>query len=517
MKKYQQYLLIITVAAFTLLSGCKKDLLDVTPPDKLASSFFWKTPEDADKALTGLYNYLYSSSGGYATSQFTVFAWDNFTDDSYGQYNYGGGLNALTSGITPQSGDFVYAYYANCYQAIAAANSFLANVDKVLSGDKLTLYKGEAYFLRAFNYFWLAQLYGNTVIITEDPFQVDYKSTRPKSDRADVLKQVLADLDLAIAALPDATYTDGHAVKATAQGYKVRVLLFQKKYAEAAALAKEIMTANKFSLFASYAGNFYKPDQGNSKEIMFSVKYQRPNMLHQDVAISVNLQRWKGEQGTQDLINEYEASDGKDTASSAVYVKGKPFENRDPRMRLTFFFPGDTKAQGWPFTGALAIATPGKDSWTAGYYAVKKWLDPSLVDPDYGTIDDNDFVLLRYADILLMYAEAQNEAVGPDASVYAAIKQVRNRSNMPDLPAGLSQTDMRTRIRHERRVEFALEGIRYFDLRRWGIAVQKLDGFVPNPLQPAVKTKYKANYEFWPIPQTEIDRNAPELVQNPGY
>lgn len=516
MKKYQQLLILVGIAMI-IGSGCGKNVLDVMPPDKLASSLFWKTPDDADKALTGLYNTLYASSGGYATSQYSVFAWDNFTDDSYGQYNYGGGLNALTGGITPQSGDFVLSYYTNCYQAIASVNSFLANVDKVLSGDKLTQYKGEAYFLRAFNYFWLAQLYGNTVIVTEDPFSIDYKSSRAKSDRDAVLKQVLTDLDAAIAALPDDAYGNGHAVKSTAQGYKVRVLLFQKNYAAAAALAQQIITGNKYSLNPSYAGNFYKPDQNNSKEIMFSVKYLRPNILHQDVAISVNLQRWKGEQGTQDLIDEYEAADGKDTASSAVYVPGKPYEHRDPRMRQTFFFPGDTKAQGWPFTGALAIATPGKDSWTTGYYAVKKWLDPSLVDPDYGTIDDNDFILLRFADVLLMYAEAQNEVAGPDASVYAAIKLVRNRSNMPDLPAGLSQTQMRAKIRHERRVEFALEGLRYFDLRRWGIAAQKLNGFVPNPLQPTIKTKYLPQYDFWPIPQTEIDRNAPVLIQNTGY
>ncbi|PSL46642.1 putative outer membrane starch-binding protein [Chitinophaga niastensis] len=517
MKKYLQYIILTLCLATAMISGCNKDFLDVTPPDKLSTTIFWKTASDADLALTGLYNYLYADGGGYATSQFSVFAWDNFTDDSYGQYNYGGGLNALTSGITPQSGDFVSVYYSNSYKAIASINSFMANVGKVITGDQLTKYKGEAYFLRAFHYFWLAQLYGNVVIVTEDPFTIDYKSTRAKSDRADVLKLVLSDLDAAIAALPDNAYGDGHAVKSTAQGYKVRVLLFQKKYAEAAALAKEIMTGSKYALNTSYTGNFYKPDQNNSKEIMFSVKYLRPNILHQDVAIAVNIQRWKGEQGTQDLINEYEAADGKDTASSAVYVHGKPYENRDPRMRQTFFFPGDTKAQGWPFTGALSVATPGKDSWTVGYYAVKKWLDPSLVDPDYGTIDDNDFVLLRYADILLMYAEAQNEAAGPDASVYAAIKLVRNRSNMPDLPQGLSQTDMSARIRHERRVEFALEGLRYFDLRRWGIAAQKLNGFVPNPLQPTIKTKYLVNYEFWPIPQTEIDRNEPALLQNSGY
>jgi len=513
MKNYRLYICVICLL---LALSCKKDLLDVTPPDKLSTTVFWKTEADADLALTGLYNYLYADGGGYSTSQYQVFAWDNFSDDSYTPYDYGGGRSALTSGITPQSGNYVYNYYLHNYQAIAAINSFLANVGKVLSGDKLARYKGEAWFLRAFNYFWLAQLYGNTIIVTEDPFTLDYKSARAKSPRADVLKLVEADLDSAIAALPDDPYT-GHAVKATAQGYKVRTLLFEKRYAEAAATAKQIIDGNKFSLYASYPGNFYQPAQNSSPEIMFSVRYQLPNISHQDNGIAVSLMRWKGEQGTQDLINEYEAADGKDTASSAVYVKGKPFEHRDPRMRMTFFFPGDTKAQGWPFTGDLAIATPGKDSWIVGYYAVKKWLDPTLVDPDYGTLGDNDFVLLRYADVLLMYAEAQNEAAGPDVSVYAAVNQVRARAGMPGLPAGLSQTDMRARIRHERRVEFALEGLRYFDLRRWGIAVQKLNGFVQNPLFPDIKTKYQANYEFWPIPQTEIDRNAPELIQNDGY
>lgn len=517
MKKYQQYFVLLLCFVLTAAPGCKKGFLDVMPTDELSSTVFWKTEADADLALTGLYNYLYAAGGGYATSQYQVFSWDNFTDDSYGQYNYGGGQAALSSGITPQSGDFVLNYYTNCYRAIASANNFLANVDKVLDGDKLARYKGEAYFLRAFNYFWLAQLYGNTVIVTKDPFTEDFNAVKEKSARDEVLQLVEADLDEAIAVLPDVTYGDGHATKATAQGYKVRALLFRKKYAEAAALAQEIITGNKHGLFANYAGNFYKPDQNNSKEIMFSVKYLRPNVLHQDVAVAVHLQRWKGELATQDLIDEYEAADGKDTASSAVYVKGKPYENRDPRMRMTFFFPGDTKAQGWPFTGALAVATPGKDSWIDGYYAVKKWLDPTLVDPDYGTIDDGDFVLLRYADILLMYAEAKNEASGPDASVYNAVKEVRGRVNMPELPAGLTKDQMRARIRHERRVEFALEGQRYFDLRRWGIAQQKLNGFVKNPREPNTKTKYEAHYDFWPIPQTEIDRNAPVLLQNPDY
>jgi len=509
------YTVLTSVTLCLSAISCSDDL-DVAPPDKLSTNIFWKSETDADLALTGLYNFLYAPGGGYATSQYQVFAWDNFSDDSYGQYNYGGGTSALSSGITPQSGDFVSNYYTNNYKAIAAINSFLANVGKVLKGDKLSQYEGEAYFLRAFNYFWLAQLYGNVVITTEDPFSVDFKSARAKSEKAEVLKLIEEDLTKAIASLPDNAYKDGHAVKSTAQGYLVRVLLYQKKYAEAAALAKQIIDGSKYSLLANYEGNFFKPAQNGSTEIMFSVKYLQPNLLHQDVALAVSLQRWKGELGTQDLINEYEAIDGKDIASSKVYDPAKPFEKRDPRMRLTFFFPGDTKAQGWPFTGDLSVATPGKDSWINGFYAVKKWLDPSLVNPDYGAIDEGDFVLLRYADILLMYAEAENEAKGP-ANAIIAVNQVRKRAGMPALAAGLSQTEMREKIRHERRVEFALEGQRYFDLRRWGIATKKLNGFVQNPLAPTIKSKYEDKYEFWPIPQTEIDRNAPVLTQNPGY
>lgn len=499
MKNSRKYILIHLCSVTLLLASCNKDLLNVNPTAQLSTSVFWKTESDADLALTGLYNYLYAGSGGFATSQYTVMAWDNYTDDSYGQYNYGGGTNALTSGITPSSGDFVFNYYVNNYKAIAATNSFLANASKVLTGTKLAAYKGEAYFLRAFNYFWLAQLYGNVPIVKDDPFSIDFKTPMAKSTRAEVLAFIYQDLDAAIAALPDIAYSSGHAVKSTAQGYKVRALLFEKKYAEAAALAKTIIDGNKYSLNPNYAENFYKPGQNSSKEIMFSVKYLLPNIQHQDVALAVNMQRWKGELGTQDLINEYEAG--------------------DPRKTMTFFFAGDTKAQGWPFTGNLAVATPGKDSWINGYYAIKKWLTPTLTDPDYGALDDNDFVLLRFADIKLMYAEAQNEAAGPNASVYQQINEVRARPgvNMPPLAAGLTKNQMMALIRHERRVEFAMEGLRYFDLRRWGIATQKLNGFVPNPLAPTIKTKYEDKYEYWPIPQTEIDRNAPLLLQNSNY
>ncbi|WP_341834419.1 RagB/SusD family nutrient uptake outer membrane protein [Chitinophaga pollutisoli] len=481
-----------------LVFGACKDL-DVSPTDRLPRSIFWKSEADADFALTGLYNFLYMPGGNWACSQYNIYAWDTYTDDAYGQHDYGGGRSAGSSGLTPNTKAYVESYYTNNYKAIAAANHFLANVEKVISGDKLKIYKAEAYFLRAFNYFWLAQLYGNVPIVKDDPFTIDYTTVLGKSTREQVLAFVKEDLDLAIAGLPDVGYSNGHAVKGTAQGYKVRVLLFEKKFAEAAALAKEIIDGQKFSLNDNYAANFYKPGQNSSREIMFSVKYLLPNVPHQDAPLAATTFAWGGYLGTQDLLNEYEAN--------------------DPRKTMTWFSDGDTKAEGWPFTGDMSVATPGKGGWLQGYHMPKKWLTPGIENPSSGTLDDNDFVLLRFADVKLMYAEAQNEAVGADASVYQQVDEVRDRPgvNMPGLPAGLSQAQMRERIRKERRVEFALEGLRYFDLRRWGIATQKLNGFVTNPLAPNIKLKYEDKYQYWPIPQTEIDRNAPALKQNPDY
>lgn len=499
MKTIKIFISFTVLTVGMLLQSCNKGLLDVAPPDQLSTTIFWKTEADADLALTGLYNYLYEPGGNWANSQYKIMGWDTYTDDCYGQHDYGGGRSATSSGITPNSGAYVYSHYNNNYRAIAAINSFLANVDKVLTGEKLERYKGEAYFLRGFNYLWLAALYGNVPIITEDPFTLDFSEGMAKSPRVDVYKQVEEDLDKAIAVLPDEAYTTGHATKGTAQGYKVRALMYQKKFEEAALLAKQIIEGGKFSLNPNYSENFYKPGQESSPEIMFSVRFMKPNVVHGDgAALVVTMQAWAGYMGTQDLVNEYEPG--------------------DPRKVLTFFQEGDGPAEGWPFSNP-AVATPGEGSWSAGFYLPRKWMTPGTWNPTYGVLGDQDYVLLRYADIKLMYAEAQNEASGPGASVYQQVNEVRARPgiNMAGLPAGLSQDQMREKIRHERRVEFPFEGLRYFDLRRWGIATQKLNGFVQNPsVAPDIKIKYEDKYEFWPIPQTEIDRNKGVLEQNPG-
>ena len=130
-------------------------------------------------------------------------------------------------------------------------------------------------------------------------------------------------------------------------------------------------------------------------------------------------------------------------------------------------------------------------------------------------VDDYDIIHLRYADVLLMYAEAQNEAVGPDQSVYDAINEVRDRAGMPDVEEGLSKDEMREIIRFERRIELAGEGYRWFDIKRWGIANEVLSK-VDEPGRGTGVLKMEPHQYIWPFPQSEIDMN-PNLDQNPGY
>lgn len=140
-------------------------------------------------------------------------------------------------------------------------------------------------------------------------------------------------------------------------------------------------------------------------------------------------------------------------------------------------------------------------------------MTPELIPYGYSTQSQQDWVMLRYAEVLLIYAEAQNEIAGPDQMVYEAINQIRNRVNMPDVPAGINQQEMRETIRHERRIELAFEGLRYYDLKRWRIAEEVLnnitDGVIPR--------NFEERFYQWPLPQSEIDRSQGVLEQNPDY
>jgi hypothetical protein len=185
--------------------------------------------------------------------------------------------------------------------------------------------------------------------------------------------------------------------------------------------------------------------------------------------------------------------------------------NRDPRLSFTIK-PFAEKA----FNSAGKEIDFAYNGQSASGYNPVKYGNWDALPCDYSTKSEQDWILLRYADVLLMYAEAKNEASGPDASVYKAINDIRARPgiNMPALPAGLTKDQMRERIRQERRVELALEGLRWSDIKRWKTAETYIPTLVDQGGQRRVFNP--AKHYLMPFPQSEIDVN-PNLVQNPGY
>ena len=493
-----RYVIVIAVILFT--SACEEKLLDKNPLDQISSQTFWKTEDDVKMALGGCYRQLQSDFMGYRR------VWlDCLTDNAFAEWNYFN-IAPMTIGVTSaNSGGAVnMAYYAP-YRGIANCNYFLTNIGNVpIDDQKKTVYIGEVKFLRALMYFDLVNFFGDVILYKESPASADAAKVA-KSPKAEVLAFIHEDLDAAIASLPEAEYA-GHAVKGSATAIKARVLLYEKKWAEAASFAQQTMQSGKFSIYNNYLGLFLTGTQGGNPEIIFSTQYLSPTnptafVESMDVEIG-----WYGcIDPYQDLVDEYECTDGKMIAESPLYNAAAPFANRDPRLVLTMRRVAE---ESW-----VEPQHPGQTG-----YVMRKYADFSHTPFSYAnTNSDQDMVWIRYADVLLMYAEAKNEADGPDASVYDALDEIRSRAgvNMPpvDRTKYSSKDLLRDYIRHERRVELALEGHRYFDIKRWEIAATKLPT-LENP--GGVPLVFEPKHYLFPFPQGELDNN-PELEQNAGY
>lgn len=496
---YRMRITVIVALAASLLA-CNKNFLDRNPLDQISSGTFWQTEDDVKMALAGCYRQLQSDFLSYRR------VWlDCLSDNAFAEWAYFN-IPAMTIGVTsPTSGGAVNMAYYTPYRGIANCNYFLANVDKVpLDAAKIAVYKGEARFLRAMMYFDLVDFFGDVILYREAPESAEAAKVA-KSSRADVLTFIHEDLDAAISSLPEAVYA-GHAVKGSATAFKARVLLYEQKWEEAASYALQTMQSGKFGIADNYLGLFLTATQAGNPEIIFSTQYLSPtNPTAFTESMDVQIGWYGCINPYQDLVDEYECTDGKMISASPLYNAATPFLNRDPRLVLTMRRVAE---ESWP-----EPQHPGQTG-----YVMRKYADFSHAPFSYAKTDsDQDMVSIRFADVLLMYAEAKNEASGPDASIYDALDEIRSRPgvNMPavDQTTYNTKETLRDFIRHERRVELALEGLRYFDIKRWGIAHTKLPTIV-NP--GGVHLVFEQRHYRFPFPQAELDNN-PELEQNDGY
>jgi hypothetical protein len=348
--------------------------------------------------------------------------------------------------------------------------------------------------------------YGNKEF--PDSYNTTTKKIRTTKDV--VVNQIILDLDEAIKVLPVsyATTDKGRATKGAALSLKARMLLYEGKWAAASQAAKEVMDLKAYALFPNYREMFRLQNENNS-EVIFNVEFLAPRFTNNfDQSIYI----LNTPAPIKDLVDSYLMTDGKSIGNSSLYNPNQPYENRDPRLHQTI------AVIGYKFNGKL---TQLRDVVNTGF-GLKKYTS-FLDDVSTAVVPPNtelNPIVIRYAEILLTYAEAQNENVGPDASVYLALNAIRSRPSvkMVQVSPGLSKEEMRIVIRNERRIELAFEGLYYSDIRRWRTAEIVNNGAIFNyEGKPITNRTFNKNRDYlWPIPFTQIQEN-PQLIQNPGY
>lgn len=546
MKKFRK--LFLSIATVSLLFSSCEDVFDVEPRQTIASSAVFQ-----DISFTRAYlNEMYEGvPSGYERGFFLLDAATDIGEMGYPwpyaqQWNTGtfSPTNLIRFGAP---WDNPPSPWARSYQFIYRANDFIANVDGVPTKNaaeeelKKTM-KGEAYFLRALFYHELVSFYGGVPLIAR-PQNIDPVEGLlvPRSSYQESVDFIVATLDSAAALLPDKrTGADvGRASRAAALSLKGRQLLHAEKWAESAAASQQVIEMPGYSLFPDYEKLFWAANNNNS-EVIFAKQYinlpnARSHPLHGFNTIPTK-GGWGGTQPTQNLVDEYEMIDGLSIVNSPLYNPNDPYKNRDPRFGFTVLhdksvFLGEELAL---YKGAFqGLGGSAGDATETGYF-LRKFIDPVIVGGDLN-LGYNNWNSIRLAEVLLNYAEAKNEASGPDQSVYDAVNKVRARPsvNMPPLPAGLTKEQMRDRIRHERTIELAFEEHRFFDLRRWkdengqylanSILSQPIYGMEINPARTTY-TKFKKEdrvydpkHRLLPIEQTELAKYGGKLVQNPGW
>jgi hypothetical protein len=545
-KRNALYILILLVTAGTW--SCKKSLdeqLDVTPHDRLTDASVWSSTSTADVFLNSIYGYLPDGNNQYDP-------FDNWSDNSICGYGWVvSRTEAQQANYTPATLNFDQLPYTwnTLFSDIRACNVFIKNVSaSTLDDDYKKKRIAEARFLRAYFYQSLWMAYGGVPVITE-PLDISVQGDsifRARNTSDETFTFITTELAAAANDLPVTADESGRATKGAALTLKGWVELFDQQWAASAASNQQVMDLGVYSLFPDFGDLFMPANNTNSEGIFFREyvprvlggrcdSYDGPTFTAGGVETA-----WGGVNPTQDLVDDYAMDNGLPiTDPTSGYDAQHPYDHREKRFYESIVYDGSFWYDDTIFT-RQGIGSPNEidlsdhnDATQTGYYLRKGLNDKITLGADNwnsGSSGQN-YYYFRYAEVLLNYAEAQNEAVGPDGSVYDAMNKIRERVDLPDLTPGLSQDAMRTAIRRERRVELAFEGKRYWDLIRWhladinlnrqihGISIKKTGSVLSYaPINvPGGDRKFDAgkNYLF-PIPQAAIDQNK-NLTQNPGY
>lgn len=534
MKRYIHILQYTISIAVTLmcLSSCED--LELSPHDRDTDKDYWEKPESAIYMVNKCYQGLNNAD--------EVLYSDAMTDNAYTKVSNTHN-QAVGNGSFSTADKYVRSVWDYRYAGIRDCNLLLNNIQLVpdLNEELRNRYVGEVTFIRAYHYFELYSKFGDIPYFTH-VISISESKTIGRTAKSEVVSNLLNELSTIIDNnyLPP-SYDDkntGRITRWAAMGLKARILMFEGRYNEVTPITNKIITEGGFSLFGDYAGLFEIQNENNA-EVLLDVQYKPVDKEHQLQYhfLPPSLGGYSQLSPLNELVEDYITLDGYaiKEAPATSYDPANPFVNRDPRLAATIAYTGNS----YTLTDGTAHvidcsknANPdgygfSSDCSATGYYIKKYW------DNTYRSnlMSGLNIILMRYADILLMHAEALAEQSQLNATEWnRTIFLIRKRAGFTDTKAldFPATGNLRDIVRRERRCELALEGLRHKDIIRWKTAEQVLNGWchglytgdavgTDNGYVRVENRKFDAaKHYIWPIPQNERDLNG-NLTQNPNW
>ncbi|QDW24440.1 RagB/SusD family nutrient uptake outer membrane protein [Pedobacter sp. KBS0701] len=505
--KIKYLLLAIAVAS---LSACVK--LDENPKSFISPEQFYKTAGDAISAVNAIYYPMVDNSTGAQPIYNRLFytGLDFLTDDlDAGPGSPNAEVRALAKLTHASTNLRIQQIWTEHYEGINKANIALERIPAIEMDGKLkNRLLGEAKFLRAFYYFNLVRLYGDVPLLLKDQTQLSIAELQvPRTPKEQVYLQIINDLETAASLFKAGSSGEaGRATEGAAVALLSKVYLTRRDWANAVKYAEAVITGTYgYALFDDYAQVFL-PAYKNGKEHIFSAQIKGSTISTGHLITSSDIRSGvpglKGSYGNQLAFYT--------VGSDNFFSLYKLYSSKDKRKRVSFVTYYTSPADGKKYA---TINAPG-DSVP---FINKNW------DPNYASTGNSDanMNILRFAEVILIDAEAENELNGPTGKAYTSINKIRKRACLADLTTGLTKDQFRDSVYLDRRLELVGECHRYFDLiRQTGTEVTGVGpegkGILLKNLKLVGKTNVAARHYLYAIPQGEIDRN-PKLTQNPGW
>lgn len=538
---------ITTIICFCLglisFSSCND--MDPVPTNKYTDATFWQSAENAETVVNMAYNQMFSADRMWN---------DEALSDNIFEGRSNTSQRAIRNGTADPSLSRFADEWKDAYGGLKTCHIFLQYVDNVPDMDPslIEVRKAEIRFIRAFIYFRLANFYGDIPFFTQD-ITLEESKTVSRTPKSEVLAFIHQELDEIMEILPkrDALSADerGRITKGAACAFQARAYLYESNWEKVIDYTNRLINQQSeygtYKLFSNYAGLFTAANEYNEEVILdygYVPSLKMWGKFYDMAPISAGA-RLNAFAPLQGLVDNYIMLNGKTISEDASYNDNTPYENRDPRLAATVLFHGGewemfdgTKKNIFikPGTGEtenekLDLYVSASSNSTATGYYVKKYYDVKATS----TFDAGlNIIMFRYADVLLMNAEAMLETGQMSQSVWdTTIKVIRERAGFTlsgalNYPSGLSADTLREVIRNERRSELAMEGLRYYDIVRWRAGTKYLNGYVYGAKFGNGNTTYLRldNRQFlesrdylWAVPQAQLDLNQNLAPQNPGY